>query len=58
MYFLVLRKQGERARLRPADIVSLIAYGLSAVFGAYCPAATFIIILLVSGWLIIAKRKS
>lgn len=57
MYFLVLREQGERARLRLADIVSLIVYGLSAVFGAYCPAATFIIVLFVSVWLITAKRK-
>ena len=56
MYYLILREKGQRCRLGPRSIISLVVYTLAACLGGFCPIAAFIVTALVSAWWIVPEK--
>ncbi len=57
MVCLIAHANGEKFRLGPRSIVSLITYAAAASLGGFCPVAAFVIVGLVSCWWILPKKK-
>ena len=57
MYYLILRENGQKFRLGPRSIVSLVTYCGAAALGGFCPIAAFIAVALVSCWWIFPEKR-
>lgn len=58
MYYLILRKNGEKFKLGLRSVISLITYFLAACLGGFCPTVAFIFVAAVSAWWIFPERQS
>lgn len=59
MCYLIFKEHnsGQKFRLGPRNIISLITYISAALLGGFCPIAAFIIVTAVSLWWIVPQKK-
>ena len=57
MFYLIMRRNGEKFKLGASNIISLIVYLLAALLGGFCPPAAFIAVILVSCWWMFSNNK-
>ena len=57
LMWLICRENGEKLRLGPRSVVSLITYTAAAVLGGFSPVLAFLAVGVVSAWWIFPEKK-